>query len=200
MNTEILLAEDHPLLRRSIVSICRSMGYTLVEVSTCKELLEELRRKLYTHLILDLTLGDGSVLNALPEIVRLYPSLRILVFSSEPNHLYRNSLRREYGIHYFVSKTEAEAQTIEQLLDFIRNKPPKKAEESIDIDDPLSILSDRESAVLPYLVKGWNSHQIAERFDISPSTVRTIKERILGKTNTRNVKELSQLVKPSADE
>lgn len=182
------------MLRRSIKAICESVGIgVLDEVDTRQELLTRLVKGRYTHLVLDLTLADGDVLQILRSICREYPSLQIMVFSSRPAFWYRELLKEEYAIHYYISKSEPEPETIRQLLDFLENKKPKKDTSSQSTKSPFSVLSAREKEVLTSLLLGSSSKQISEELDISPETVRGYKKRILEKMNAATILELKNL-------
>ncbi|MBS1664184.1 MAG: response regulator [Bacteroidetes bacterium] len=86
MQPQILLADDHSMIRKGLKLLLQlHLGFTDVsEVVSCNELMKELSRKKYTHLVLDIILSDGSTLEILPNIQRLYPDLQIMVFSMQP--------------------------------------------------------------------------------------------------------------------
>ena len=195
MQKKILMAEDHPLLRRSIRAICDSVDLSeLREVGTCRELVHELKRDTYTHLILDLTLADGNALDLLEDIFHNYCNLRILVYSSMPAGIYGASFRRQYGIQY-ISKSEPAPDTVQQLLDFLQNNRPAKARAFDAEHNSFSIVTQREMQILNYLLLGWSAQQIGDKLDISPATVRVQKKNILEKTKTANLIELKELAR-----
>jgi len=45
--------------------------------------MSELKKKPYTHLILDIVLSDGTALEVIPNIRKLYPNLHIMIFSMQ---------------------------------------------------------------------------------------------------------------------
>lgn len=190
MGTKLLIAEDHPFLRRSIKAICQSVGFeAFEEVDTCQELLQRLRKNKYSHLVLDLTLGDGDALKILPVICHEHPILQIMVFSNRPALLYRELLKEEYGVHYYISKSEPEPETIKQLLEFIENKKSvKPARETVK--GPFSVLSAREKQVLAFLLQGMSAKEISKELEISPETVRQFKMRILEKMHASDIVEV----------
>lgn len=198
MHRKILIAEDHALLRRSIKAICNSEHIgNLDEVETCQALLKALKKGNYTHLILDLTLGDGNSLALLDGIFQQYSSLKVLIYSSQPSRLYGEKLNLRYGIRY-ISKAENEPETVQQLLSFLNGSPTSSdtpsGQRSTDQGPmPFAELGFREKQVLQYLLRGWSPRKIAEKLNISSTTVRVQKMSILKKTNTQNLLELKEL-------
>src|SRR5258708_37877655 len=105
MQPKILLADDHAIIRNGLrASFKLELGYTDIgEVSSCSDLMKELKRENYTHLVLDINLSDGSSLEVLPTIRQLYPKLKIAALSMQPANLYARILR-QYDTHYYISK------------------------------------------------------------------------------------------------
>ena len=128
----------------------------------------------------------------LPSIFDKYDALKVVVYSSQPSLLHRDSLSRRFGIQY-ISKTESEPETVKRLLAFLKDIKPKENPSSTIGMNPFSDLTLREKDVLLYLLQGWSPTKIADALDISAPTVRVLKKRILQKTDTRNVVELSNL-------
>src|ERR1700730_17319044 len=70
MQPQILLADDHSMIRKGLKLLLQlHLSFTEVsEVVSCNELMKELSKKKYTHLVLDIILSDGSTLEILPTI------------------------------------------------------------------------------------------------------------------------------------
>jgi len=83
MKPSILIADDHSMIRKGLkLYMQMNLGYTdMQEASSCNELMKELVKKKYTHLIVDIILSDGSTLEVIPNIRRVYPDMHIMVFS-----------------------------------------------------------------------------------------------------------------------
>jgi DNA-binding NarL/FixJ family response regulator len=193
MHRKILLAEDHAFMRRSIRLICGSEGIgDLEEVATNRDLIGVLKKGQYTHLILDLTLADGPAMGVLREITRLYPDLRVLVYSSQPSSVHSESFKRQYGIEY-ISKEEDEDETIELLLDFLKNTTGKIRKRRRPANNPFADLTDREKQVTQYLLTGQSFEAIGEKLGIAASMVRVTKKNILGKTKAKDLLGLKDL-------
>src|SRR5688572_26963815 len=122
MDTRILIADDHSIIRKGLkLQMQFALGYTdIQEVSSCNELMKELQKNKYTHLILDIILTDGSTLEIIPNIRRLYKNVKILIFSMQPAEIYGEALK-QYGIEYYLSKTVGEEEMIHMLQKFLHN-------------------------------------------------------------------------------
>jgi two-component system, NarL family, invasion response regulator UvrY len=186
---KILIADDHMIVRKGIVFLCH-MHLALKEIDEVEkgsELMEALKSKSYSHLILDLVLGDGPTVSLIPAVRSLYPELPILVFSAQPLDMYIGPLSR-YGISYFIAKDQSEKETLQTLRQFIDNpRPPVISPHAADYPFGFSL---REIEVLGYLLKGLKNSQIAERLNVSRQTVSTFIARIQEKSGTKNLIEL----------
>ena len=123
METKILITDDHSMIRKGLKLYLQiNLGYTNIqEASTCNELMKELVKNRYTHLILDIILSDGSSLEIIPNIRRVYPDLNIMIFSMQPAEVYGEALK-QYGIKYYLSKSVGEDEILQMLNKFLNNE------------------------------------------------------------------------------
>ncbi len=194
MQPKILIADDHSMIRKGLkLNIQLTLGYAdIEEVATCNDLMKELVKKKYTHLILDIILSDGSTLEVIPNIRRVYPDLHILVFSMQPSEIYGEALK-QYGINYYLSKSVGDEEIITILQKFLQNETPVRRNNIQHQDNPFTTLAPRELEILHYVLKGIGTKEIAETLNLKMNTVSTIKTRIYEKTNAGNIKELIEL-------
>lgn len=194
MQPKILIADDHSMIRKGLkLHMQLTLGYTdLHEVATCNELMRELVKNKYTHLVLDIILSDGSTLEVIPNIRRVYPDLHILVFSMQPPEIYGEALK-QYGINYYMSKAVGEEEMIQILRKFLHNEEPVRQQHIQHHDNPFSTLAPRELEILHYVLKGIGTKEIAETLNLKMNTISTIKTRIFEKTTAGNIKELMEL-------
>ena len=115
----ILIADDHSIIRIGLKIFMQvNLGYKDVhEVSTCNNLMKELIKKKYTHLILDIILSDGNTLEVIPNIRRVYPELNIMIFSMQSADIYGEAVK-QYGINYYLPKSTGEEQMQQTLQRF----------------------------------------------------------------------------------
>lgn len=195
MEAQILLADDHSMIRKGLKLLLQlHLGFKKVfEVTSCNELMKELIKKSYTHLILDIILSDGSSLEILPNIRRLYPDLRIVVFSMQPPEVYGKALKK-YGIYQYLPKNTPEEETLRVLHRFLQNEQSSRDLSHAHFpNNPFSALSPRELEILHYVLKGLGTKEIADTLNVKMNTVSTVKNRIFDKTITSNLKELIEL-------
>lgn len=195
MQPEILIADDHSMIRKGLKLYMQlNLGFTdIQEAGSCNELMRGLGKKKYTHLILDIILSDGSTLEVIPNIRRVYPDLNILIFSMQPEEVYGVALK-QYGINYYLSKSVGEEDMHQVLQRFLNNETPVKRNTGIQYhDNPFKTLAPRELEILHYVLKGIGTKDIADTLNLKMNTVSTMKSRIYEKTNAGNIKELMEL-------
>lgn len=194
MQPKILIADDHSMIRKGLkLHMQLTLGYTdIEEVSTCNGLMKELVKNKYTHLVLDIILSDGSTLEVIPNIRRVYPDLHILVFSMQPAEIYGEALK-QYGINYYLSKSVGDEEIISILQKFLLNETVVRKNNIQHQDNPFKTLAPRELEILHYVLKGSGTKEIAETLNLKMNTVSTMKTRIYDKTNAGNIKELMEL-------
>ena len=194
MQPKILIADDHSMIRKGLkLNIQLNMGFTdIEEVATCNDLMKELVKKKYSHLILDIILSDGSTLEVIPNIRRVYPDLHILVFSMQPAEIYGEALK-QYGINHYLPKSVGDEEIVHALQKFLQNEAPVRRNNIQHHDNPFTTLAPRELEILHYILKGNGTKEIADTLNLKMNTVSTIKTRIYEKTNAGNIKELIEL-------
>jgi DNA-binding NarL/FixJ family response regulator len=193
MNKRILIADDHPMIRKGIIALLTHYfsDIEIAEACSCNETMRKLMQDEYSHLILDMVLTDGTILEILPNIVSLYPRSRILIFSMQPVGVYQRAMKH-YGIRYFLSKTLPEDSIIRLLGKFLNNECHLPEESQIP-ENPFSMLTARELEILHYILKGMGSNQIGDILNIRYNTVSTVRTHIYVKSQTNNIRELFEL-------
>ncbi|MDR3715772.1 MAG: response regulator transcription factor [Puia sp.] len=197
---EFLIADDHHVVRKGLMVICQQefgLGQ-MDQAASCSEIMSALKKKRYTHVILDLVLRDGMALEIIPNIMRLYPDLNVLIFTIQPIGMYRAGLEH-YGITNYLSKTATERETLRKLKDFVYGNSNNRVKvKSVDHLLPGGSFFDRftprEKVVLHYLLQGLGSTEIGDVLGMKQNTISTFKKRILEKSDARNVLELKELI------
>ncbi len=191
----ILIADDHSMIRKGMkLYMQMNLGYHDVkEAGSCSELMKELVKQRYTHLVLDLIMSDGSALEVIPNIRRVYPDLQIMIFSMQPSEVYGDALK-QYGIQYYLSKSAGEEEMLQSIRRFVENESPSLHDSfPYRQENPFSQLAPRELEILHYVLKGLGTKEIADTLNLKMSTISTLKTRIFEKTSAGNIKELLEL-------
>lgn len=166
--------------------------YSITEADSCSRVMAELNRNYYTHLILDIIFPDGSALEILPNIKKLYPSLHILFFSMQPPEIHGEALK-SYNISYYLSKTSDNATVVKVLTNFLNNDKNIAESNMVSGINPFKTLTPRELQILHYMLNGFGTKQISETLNLKMNSVSTLKKRIYQKTETPNFKALIDL-------
>ena len=200
----LLIADDHAVIRTGIKYLLASHfpNVTTGEADACSTLKAELLRIPYSHLILDMQLGDCNSLDLIQSILHDYPRLRVMIYTMSPESIYGKRLM-QLGASAFLSKEEKEETLIQALTLFLQGKTYMSEElrKSIVLEQgrtgasltPFEELSEREMMVMRYLLQGMRVKEISNRLDLKMSTVATYKVRIFEKLNVDNVADLHRL-------
>lgn len=193
MTPIILLADDHIMICRALRKLIEiDFGYREVESATsCTAIMKLLRKRKFTHLVIDIGLSDGSVLEILPVIKELYPDLRVMVYTARPCGVYERGAQK-FGIGHFLAKDAGELESIKQFRLFLEDRPQRQVKVSPG-DSPFSKLTDRQLQVLHYLLDGRSGMEIAGALNVTKSTISTLKGQVLERTGARNILELMAL-------
>lgn len=200
----ILIADDHAVIRTGIKYLLARhfQDVETSEADACSTLMASLEKEHYTHLILDMQLGDCNSFDRIPEILTKYPDILIMAYTMSPEAIYGKRLL-QMGVLSFLSKEEEEKTLIAALTLFLEGRPylSETLRTSMEQEhgrsgrstNPFEALSEREMAVLRYLLQGLRVKEIANKLDLKMSTVATYKVRIFEKLNVNNVADMHRL-------
>lgn len=199
LKRKILLADDHVIIRRGLkVLIDNYFGESeWIETDNTKNLIELLKTNNFTHLVFDMQLYDNNIINILAQVKELKPKIPILIYTMSSEDIF-GPRAHNFGVNAFVSKQSSEEEVIKAFHQFLDNKL-YFSEHLLDLLDllnnqnnnnPLNSLSEREFAVLGYLLKGDSIKDISDKLDLKPTTIATYKGRIFDKLRVNNIIDL----------
>ena len=200
----ILLADDHSLIRQGMDFLLEEIGFDgeIFQASNLQQTLELIKINTIDIAIIDAHFPDGNSLTILPEIKKIKPEIKILIFSGidENTHALKyinagangflSKLSEEEDLKKALSKMINEGEyisTVTQtlLLNSLRN--PK-------LINPLLQLSERELEIAEMYAKGLGNLEIANQLNIKQNTVSTLKKRIFDKLKIENIVELIAII------
>lgn len=192
----ILLADDHAIIRNGLEFLITTLNKNTAffHASNKKELFLELNRNLIDLLVLDLNFEEGNSLIWLQEIKTDFPKVKIIVFTSFDESIYKNRVL-SLGASAFVSKLSNPddiKNTVERILE------EEKTQVVLDITNKssvLSILSNREMEIALLLIKGYGNLEISNELNIKSTTISTYKHRIQEKLKLNSLPELIEIFK-----
>jgi len=200
----LLLADDHVIIRRGLRVLIdsRFSRSTMQECDSVKEVMNVLAKYPFTHLILDMQLADGNIIEVLPEIKKVYPDIPVLIYTMSSEEIFGQRIL-QLGAAGFLSKQSNEQEVIKALDIFLSGKKYISSElqdilnenqfRKTKAENPIMNLSDRELSVLNYLLKGYSVKDISSKLDLKATTVATYKARIFDKLNVTNIIELRNI-------
>ncbi len=195
MQPYIIIADDHSMIRKGMKLLLRSQLHckNVTEVNSCNGLMNELKHGPCSHLILDMIFSDGTALEIVPTIRKLYPDLRIMIFSMQLSEVYADAFK-QYNIHYYLNKSQEEDKSLQYIQKFLNDEPvPVEDIDELVQKNPFTVLAPRELEILHYLLNGHHTNDIANTLNLSTSTISTVKKRIFDKTETESITQLLEL-------
>lgn len=199
---EILIIEDHFVTAIGMEMIIKQNfeGISVDITSDGKQGLEKLHQQNYQLLILDLFLPETDTHALVYKIKKLYPNLKILVYSSGPEKIY-GSIYKTLGANGYLSKNDGAEVIVLAIkvvlsnrvffdIDAQKNSSILKDGES---GNPFNSLSVRETEVLSHLLQGKAVGTIANDLHLQVSSISTMKMRIFKKLNVTNTIDCARL-------
>lgn len=196
----VLIADDHPIVRRGIVEILQD-AFSDAEITEAGDSREAYHLGLdqdWDLVILDITMPGRDGLALLTDLKQAKPRMPILILSVHPEDQFARRVLRAGGAGY-VTKDRAPNELVvaarkaldggtyvspllaETLAEDLSGKKPAR---------PHDALSDREFQVLRLIADGKTVSEIATGLSLSVKTVSTYRTRILTKLGLNTNAEL----------
>lgn len=199
----VLIADDHPILRRGLAQIVAEQPDMIVAAETGdgREVLRLVDNGQFDGVILDISMLGKSGLEVLGELKPLHPELPVLVLSAHSENDFALRLLKA-GASGYLHKEMAPEELVAAIRLVIagwKYVSPAAAELLADWlgksdDAPQTALSDREFQVMLLIAEGKTVSEIADMINLSVKTVSTYRARILEKMNLKNNAELMHCV------
>lgn len=197
---KVAIADDHALFRAGVkTALSEKQDIELIaEADNGMELLHLLRNKEPDVILLDIQMPVMDGVTVLPEIRKLYPSVKIIILSMHNEHSMISRLM-EIGANSYLTKN-TDSDTIYEAIktcveqEFYFNELTNKAllsglrsrrQESEVAED--SLLTDKELKTLKYLCEEKSTKEIAKLLQISPRTVEAIRDKLKLKTGAKTM-------------
>lgn len=174
---DCVILEDQGLLADLLrQDLDRIPGLSVVGVARSVEEGKRLCRSQRPDLLLmDLLLPDGQGVEVAEQLLQEKPAAQVVVLSAQCDRLFC-SRRLHAAILAVVDKG-----TAIDSLHFILEREVCRQRGSVENDDPLGALTERERQVLALIGQGLSSAEIAARLNISLLTARTHRRNITAK-------------------
>ncbi|MDX1693375.1 MAG: response regulator transcription factor [Ketobacteraceae bacterium] len=201
---KVVLVDDHHLVRAGLRALLDDIpGYEVVaegaDGSEAARLLDRFRPDI---LMMDIAMPRKSGLDVLPDIVRRFPDIPVILLSMHASCDYFKEAFESGAMAYLV-KDSAEAElemaltSVEKgekyispkvsqcLIDTLSGEGEEKPETDPDIP-----LTDRQIEILRLIALGKSTKEIAYELDLSAKTVETHRAKIMDRLEIRDVANL----------
>jgi DNA-binding NarL/FixJ family response regulator len=198
--TRILLADDHPIVRRGLRDLLHSEPdlEVVAEAGDGAEALALAKTHEIDLAILDVTMPRMTGLQAAAVLAAQDPAPRILMLSMHESEQFVFEALRA-GAHGFVLKTTADRELIAACRAVMRGETYLHAgavaalvREQLARGGPEDPLTPRELEVLKPVAEGYTSQEIASLLVISAKTVHRHRANILDKLGLRDRVDLTR--------
>lgn len=201
MKTEVLVADDHAIIRDGLRKILADTDDLVVagEATNGNQTLERVQERDWGLLMLDLSMPGRSGVELIKLIKGLRPKLPILIFSMHPEEQYAVRAIRAGATGYLTKESNSDlllpalrkvasgsvsvSQKVTELLASDISHP-------IVEDLPHKRLTDREYEIFSRIVRGIAPADIATDLSLSVKTVSSHKSHILDKMKLANQVDL----------
>jgi len=202
--TRIVLADDHTLVRDGMRKILEAQpGWTVVgEAQDGREAVRLTLDLKPDVAIVDLAMPQLNGVDAIQQIARRLPSVRLLVVSMHADEVYVTRALKA-GAHGYLLKDSAGTDLLRAVSALVQHKSffsPAVSRVMLDdyvrelaergVTDRYDTLSEREREVFQLIAEGRANKEIAEILHLSPSTVETHRARIMEKLDVHNAVEI----------
>lgn len=200
----ILIADDHPLLRRGLRALLDAEPDMEVvgEAGDGREAIDKAESLKPDVVVMDIAMPNLNGLDATREIRKRRMDCQIVILTAHAQERYLFPVLQAGGAGYVV-KNAADSELVEAvrtvargdvflypgatkllLEDYMRHIHVGVERERYDL------LTDREREVLRLVAEGYTSQEIANQLTLSPKTVETYRARVMEKLDLQHRSEL----------
>lgn len=200
----LLLADDHQVLREALCELLEKKGnYKIVaQASDGDQVLELIKNNPADVIIMDINMPKLNGLDAISKLKEAGIKVPVLILSANENERHVRAALKA-GASGFVTKN-AGAVELELAINSlvkgqtylspsVTNTLMSKGSAEATLDDPLSVLTNREVEIVSHLASGKANREIAKLLHISIRTVDTHRSNIMKKLGVKNNSELTRL-------
>jgi len=209
--TNILIVDDHPMMREGLRSVINRQPDMTVcgEAENAPQAIRAVQKLNPDLALVDITLPGKSGLELVKDLRALLPKLVILAISLHDESLYAERMLRA-GASGYITKQ----QPPEELVKAIRQVLDKRVYVSSELSEsllrrfsfqapgdlsPMKLLTDREFEILHLIGEGKAQRDIARQLHLSPKTIAVHAANIRQKLHLKTTAQLIRFAVQSED-
>jgi len=205
MKKQILLVDDHPLIRAGIAQMINHEDdmHVCCEAEDAEQALQALEKYKPDMAIVDITLKGTNGIDLIKQIKEIKKDFPILVLSMHQESLYAERALRA-GAKGYIHKQENSENTRKAIRTVLSGQlyisdavKARIVEKSISGHDsyeetPVELLSDREFEVFQLIGQGFKPQQIADELNLSVKTIENYRIHIREKLHLNSASDLTK--------
>lgn len=201
--TRVVIVDDHAVIRDGLALLINDESDLEVcgEASDIVDALQIVAKTEPDIAIIDISLETGSGIELVKEVKARFPDVRMLVWSMFDESLYAERAIRA-GASGYIDKKNVRDHIIEAIRTVLAGNVYVSSEyservinrlrrgDSVATRIPTEALTDRELEAFSLIGHGLNTAEIAQRMQLTVSTVETYRSRIKDKLELKNASQL----------
>lgn len=199
----VFIVDDHAILREGLSRLINSEEDLTVcgEADNASDALQAITNCKPDVVLVDITLGDGSGIRLIENLMYSHHGLPVLVLSMHDESAYAERCLKA-GAKGYIMKQESSRELLSAIRKvlgggiYVSDKLNVKLLHKLvkdkfeDFDSPTRPLSNRELEVYQLIGQGMKKHEIADRLNLSVKTVDTYIEHIKIKLQLKDTHEV----------
>jgi len=194
------IADDHKIFRKGVILSLRQ--YTnisfIFEAENGEELLNMLQQDQPDVILMDLRMPNKDGIETTKEVSRRFPDVKVLILTMFEDERFVSHLM-ENGANGYLLKNADPAEIKRAIMEvmskgyylnnFVNRVLLKKTNNRNKTIPSLTseiVLSDKEKEVIQLLCMEYTAAEIAQKMEISPRTVESIKDRLMERFGLKN--------------
>ncbi|WP_396632863.1 response regulator [Maribacter sp. R86514] len=193
---QIAITDDHELVMQGIESMLQKTDVKVIgKYTNAVSTLQALAESQPEILLLDINLPDINGIDLCKQLVKLYPTLKIIALSSHDDTSFVKRILRN-GAHGYLLKNTGKEELLEAFETVLsggqylqKNIQQKLLNQSLGTKKRNTLkpkLTRREKEVLAAICEEHTTQEIADQLFVSPKTVETHRMNLISKLGARN--------------
>ncbi|MFM2138445.1 MAG: hypothetical protein RJA57_752 [Bacteroidota bacterium] len=196
----VAIADDHKIFRKGVILSLRPYANIkfVLEADNGDELLKGLTEAAPDVVLMDLRMPGKDGIETTKLLSKQYPNIRILVLSMYEDERFVYHLMENGANGYLLKSAEPgeirrailevheKGYYLNQFVNRILLKKSHARQKDVPSLNSEVALSDKERDVLRFICMEFTAAEIAQKMEISPRTVESIKDRLMERFGSKN--------------